>query len=31
MFLTTKDPVSIYNLIINSCRLNAEKRFGKKL
>lgn len=31
MFLTTKNPVSTYNLIINSCRFNAEKRLGKKL
>lgn len=31
MFLTTQAPNSIYKLIINACRLNAEKKLGKKL
>ena len=31
MFLTTQAPYSVYKLIINACRLNAEKKLGKKL
>jgi len=31
MFLSTQAPFSVYKLIVNSCKFNAEKRVRKKL